>query len=143
MYGRSVSIYAMRILYFNTIFFIFFLISAFAKPSFSSSIDLNDEILVCLKNGDVKGLVRYFNSSINLSLNREEGYYSKFQSELILNEFFRSNKPRELKQIQKISNNSNNLYMIYQMKTDSKNYRIFLRMIKVEGEMKITEIRIE
>lgn len=105
--------------------------------------DINSEIMLHLKNGNAKGLVKHFSSSVNLSIDKDEGYYSKFQSELILEDFFRSNKPEEVKQIQKIAQTSNNQYLIYQLQTKSRKFRIFLKMNMVDNEMKVIEMRVE
>lgn len=105
--------------------------------------DINSEIMLHLKNGNAKGLVKHFSSSVNLSIDKDEGYYSKFQSELILEDFFRNNKPEEVKQIQKIAQTSNNQYLIYQLQTKSRKFRIFLKMNLVDSEMKVIEMRVE
>src|SRR5690606_41950771 len=48
-----------------------------------------------LKEGNAKKLSGLFSNTVNLSIKREEGTFTKFQAELLLQEFFRSNKVNE------------------------------------------------
>lgn len=106
--------------------------------------EMDEQLLRYLKSGQAKGLVSYFNSSVNLIIEKEEGHYSKFQSELILDDFFRHKKVEDVKVVQSVAaNNGGARYLVYQLKTSQKTYRVFLRMIRVDDEFFISEVRIE
>ena len=106
--------------------------------------EMDEQLLRYLKNGQAKALVSHFNSSVNLIIEKEEGHYSKFQSELILDDFFRHKKVEDVKVVQSVAaNNGGARYVVYQLKTSQKTYRVFLRMIRVDDEFFISEVRIE
>lgn len=104
---------------------------------------MREKLITHFKNGNAKEFVKYFGPSVHLRISNEEGYYSKFQSELILEEFFKRDKPIEVKQIQNITSHNNNQYLIFQYQTKSKKHRIFLKLSFVDESMLISEIRIE
>ena len=96
-----------------------------------------------LKNSDTKRLSVIFDTSVNISLKREEGVYTKFQAELLLNDFFRTNKVGALKEMQR-ANNSSTSFVVYSMKANSNTYRVFIKFVQSKNkEFKIAEIRVE
>ncbi|WP_229707645.1 DUF4783 domain-containing protein [Sphingobacterium alkalisoli] len=105
--------------------------------------NIHADIYNGLKNGNSKTLSKHFASTLSLSINKEESVYSKFQAELVLNDFFRANKITELKHLQKVAGNSSNKYLIYSLKTIKKSYRVFVKLIDIKGDFTISELRIE
>ena len=96
-----------------------------------------------LREGDAKKLAAIFNSSVNLSIKKEEGVFTKFQAELLLNDFFRSNKVDGLKEEQR-ANNSSASFVVFSLRANAKNYRVFVKFIQANNkEFKIDEVRIE
>lgn len=95
-----------------------------------------------LKEGNAKKLGAIFDNSVNLSVKREEGAYTKFQAELLLNDFFRINKVNELKEVQR-ANNASTSFVVFSLKANSKSYRVFLKFVQLNNEFKVAEIRIE
>ncbi|MBD1425990.1 DUF4783 domain-containing protein [Sphingobacterium arenae] len=96
-----------------------------------------------LKEGNAKKLAAIFDNSVNLSVKRDEGAFTKFQAELLLNDFFRTNKVDGLKEMQR-ANNSTTSFVVFSLKTNSTNYRVFIKFIQPNNkEFKIAEIRIE
>lgn len=104
---------------------------------------MNENLIMYFKNSNAKEFAKYFGPSVHLRILNEEGYYSKYQSELIIEEFFKRDKPIEVKQLQNNISQKNNQYLIYQYQTMSKKHRIFLKLSSVDVGMLITEIRIE
>ncbi len=105
--------------------------------------DIHADIYNGLKNSNSKSLSKHFASTLSLSIDKEESVYSKFQAELVLTDFFRTNKTTELKHVQKVTGNPNNKYLIYNLKTAKKSYRIFVKLIDNNGNFNISELRIE
>ncbi len=118
------------------------LISSVLKLSYAQ-LDPTSEILEALKSGHAKDIAKYFNSNLSLSLKSDAGHYSKFQGEMILSDFFRSNKTSEVKLIQRTNKSNNSYYMVCQLKANQKGYRVFVKFNILDGEPKITEFRID
>lgn len=96
-----------------------------------------------LKEGDAKKLSAIFDNSVNLSIKREEGVFTKFQAELLLADFFRTNKVEELKEVQR-ANTSTTSFVVFSFKTNAKSYRVFIKLVQANNkDFKIAEIRIE
>lgn len=105
--------------------------------------DIRSNISRALKNGDSKSISSNFSSSINLVINREENMTSKFQAELILQDFFNQNKISDVKVISGNTQNSSNKYLIYEVQTAKKSRRILIKLIEIKGSSYISEFRIE
>lgn|SRR5690606_29240637 len=115
-------------------------VSAFAiNTSFEEMVK---QTSVALKEGNAKKLSATFDNNVNLSLKREEGSFTKFQAELLLNDFFRTNKAVELKEVQR-ANNASTSFVVFSLKTSSKNYRVFVKFVQSSKEFKIAEVRID
>ena len=96
-----------------------------------------------LKDADAKKLSTFFDNNVSLSLGRDEGSFTKFQAELLLSDFFQTNKVSELKEVQR-ANNASTSFVVFSMKAGSKNYRVFVKFILASNKVfKISEIRIE
>ncbi|MBD1421914.1 DUF4783 domain-containing protein [Sphingobacterium chuzhouense] len=115
--------------------------SAFAMNT--SFDDVVKNASVALKEGNAKKLSDIFDNSVNLSVQRDEGAFTKFQAELLLNDFFRTNKVDGLKEVQR-ANNSTTSFVVFSLKANSKNYRVFIKFIQSNNkDFKVAELRIE
>lgn len=115
-------------------------ISAFAVNTSFEEVVKN--VSDALKEGNAKKMGAIFDNNVNLSLKGDEGAYTKFQTELLLNDFFRTNKVNELKEVQR-ANNASTSFVVFSLKTSSKSYRVFLKFVQSNKEIRIAEIRIE
>ncbi|UIR57609.1 DUF4783 domain-containing protein [Sphingobacterium sp. SRCM116780] len=111
--------------------------------SIDFSSDINDALLSQLKVGNAKNIARYFASSMTLSILNEDGLYSKFQAEMLLNDFFSKNKPNSVKLLQKITNNSNYNYYVYSLSSNKSLFRIFVKVSSAKNAETIEEFRVE
>ena len=92
---------------------------------------LPEEIVQALVNGDVKTLGRFFDASVDLSLNSNQGVYAKSQAEQILKTFFSDNAPAGGKFTYKhlTSYNKDNVqYYIGELHTGKGLYRLTVFM---------------
>lgn len=105
--------------------------------------EVRNGLLQGLRNANAKEVSSFFAPNVSITIKNETGYYSKFQAEMVLGDFFRANKPVEVKQVQRISGSTSNYYIIYQFKTSSDSYRIFARFMDSSGTHQISELRIE
>ncbi|MFD2742193.1 MULTISPECIES: DUF4783 domain-containing protein [Sphingobacterium] len=99
------------------------------------------EIYVGLKEGDSKKIAPYFTDNVSITLRKETGYYSKFQSEMILKDFLRNYRAIEVKQVP-VKNDKQN-YRIYEFVTASNTFRVFVQFDMVKEKVQISELRIE
>src|SRR5690606_32315696 len=115
------------------------LFSVYANDRFQS---IMDQVATALKGGDAKSLSRTFDNNINLSIKKEEGIYSRFQAELLLNDFFRINKVNEVKEEQKV-NNASNTFVVYRLSSGATAYRVFVKFTQNSRTFQVVELRIE
>jgi len=112
---------------------------SFAK--FQSDVGL--ELLGALKTNNAKSVAGMFGQNVSLSIKNDSGYYSKFQAEVILTDFFRSSKTTEVKQVQRTNRSNSSFYFVYQIKTNQGSFRVFVKFNQTGGEAQINELRIE
>ena len=105
--------------------------------------DPSNELMDAFKNNNAKGISAYFGQNVSLSIKNDSGHYSKFQAELMLSDFFRSNKTQDIKKVQQTNRNNSSFYIVYQLKSSSGTYRLFFKFNHIDGESQITELRIE
>ena len=106
-------------------------------------VDVGLELLGALKSNNAKNIAELFSQNVSLSIKNDSGHYSKFQAEVMLNDFFRSTKTTEVKQVQRTNRSSASFYIVYQMKTSQGAYRVFAKFNQSRGEATIAELRIE
>ncbi len=123
---------------------VFFLCMLVCTPTFAAIgfEETIEKISTALKTGHAKNLGSTFASSINLSLKREDGVYTKFQAELLLEDFFRSNKVSELKEVQRVNNDSNS-YLVYSLKAGDATFRVFIKLMPISKGYEVIEMRVE
>ncbi|MDR2285532.1 MAG: DUF4783 domain-containing protein [Sphingobacterium sp.] len=105
--------------------------------------DINSIVIQALKGNNAKALTKSFSSSVTLSVNREEQVVTRFQSELLLADFFRQHKVTEVKRVTAAGNSPSNRYFIYSIKTTKRNFRVLVKVIELKGAASISELRIE
>lgn len=95
-----------------------------------------------LKTGSAKELSANFMNNVSLSLKRDERIYTRFQAELLLNDFFRSNKVTQIKELQR-AKSSTNSFVVYSLRTNTSTYRVFVKLIESNNVYKVSELRVE
>ncbi|RIW18227.1 DUF4783 domain-containing protein [Algoriphagus lacus] len=69
-----------------------FLWFSFPDPG-KETVDSIDPVVSAIDSGSSSDLARYFNTSISLNVNGQQGEYSKNQAEIVLKDFFKKNPP--------------------------------------------------
>ncbi|WP_156308434.1 DUF4783 domain-containing protein [Sphingobacterium endophyticum] len=121
--------------------FAMLLLPCITLTSFQTDVAL--ELLGALKSNNAKNVANLFGQNISLSIKNDSGYYSKFQAEVMLSDFFRTSKTTEVKQVQRTNSSNNSFYIVYQIKTGQGSYRVFVKFNQSGGEAQINELRIE
>jgi hypothetical protein len=73
-----------------TISFFLLVVFPFGAPPSVMSID---PVRTAINSGSSSDLAAFFDSSISLNINGQQGDYSKSQAELVMKDFFRKNPP--------------------------------------------------
>ncbi len=97
------------------------------------------QIEFALKTGNAKELVKYFNSSVELTIDNESNYYSKAQSEMILKDFFNKNITKSFEIVHK-GDKETAKYLIGKLTTSDKAYRVYIYLKKDSNRYIIQEI---
>ena len=98
-------------------------------------------ILEGLKKNDSKAVVKYFGSTVNLSLNGQDRISTKFQSELILNNFFKDYPINTIKIVSNGGNGQSTSYVVYGIKTIKENFQIVVKFMEIKGETTVVEFK--
>ena len=102
-----------------------------------------EKIAELIKNGNAHELAGYFASNVDITILDQANVYSRVQSEMILEKFFKDNKPRAVKLLHRINSNPNYNFGVLILTTDKGKYRVSYTLKEIEKAMVIIELRIE
>lgn len=108
-----------------------------------STTDVIDKIAELIRKANTHELAQSFATTVDLTILDNENIYSSAQAEQLLNNFFSKDQPRSVQVLHRISSNSNYRYGVVMLTTTNGVYRIAFSLRKMEGQFKLTEIRIE
>lgn len=126
----------MREKMFSILMICFFILTGFQSST------VQDAVINGFKNNDSKSIVKHFNTSVSLSLNGEERISTKFQSEQLLNEFFKENKVSAIKAVSSGSNNTVNNYLLFTIKVGKEDLEVMVKLLEIKGEPTVVEFKI-
>ncbi|AWW30799.1 DUF4783 domain-containing protein [Echinicola strongylocentroti] len=92
-----------------------------------------EEIAISIKAGSSKDLAVYFDRNVELSINGNEGDYSKNQAELVIRDFFKKFPPSDFDIVHKGSSGSQIEYFIGTYDTTGTKFRILIKCKKEGG----------
>lgn len=98
-------------------------------------------IITSLENGNAEQLAKYFNNTIELTINNNEQICSKVQAQIIVRDFFKSNQPKGCKILHQ--SGSTTKYSIIQLKTSTNDYRVTLLLKPTNDNYLIHQLRID
>jgi hypothetical protein len=105
--------------------------------------DAIEQIAALLKKGNAQELATLFAANIDLSVLDQNDLYSKAQAAMILDKFFRENKPQSVKLLHRINSNPKYNYGVVILSTDKGKFRISYTLKEVNKVMVVIELRIE
>jgi hypothetical protein len=111
------------------------LVSSFISLSF-------DEVVKAIKSGDSARVSRFFDNTVEISLPEKSNSYSKSQAELVLHDFFASNKVINFEILHK-SDNSGSQYCIGNLQTNNGTFRTTIFMKQKGDKELVQELRFE
>ncbi|MCQ6958843.1 DUF4783 domain-containing protein [Mucilaginibacter aquariorum] len=105
--------------------------------------DTIEKISELIKQGNAHEIAKFFATSVDISILDETNVYSKAQSEMILDKFFKENKPHTVKLLHRINSNPNYNFGVLILTTDKGKFRVSYTLKEVNKVMAIIELRIE
>ena len=114
----------------------------FLLPRVASADDI-DKIADLLKTSNAHEIAKYFGNNVDISISEESNTYSKAQAQMILDKFFKDNKPHTAKLLHRVSSNPNYNFGVYILTTEKGKFRISCTLKEVNKVMQIMELRIE
>lgn len=110
---------------------IFFFLAILVFPLVGKS-QIPNEITLSLKAGDAKTLAKFFNTNIELVIEKNEDVYSKSQAEQLVRNFFKKHKPKRFQLIHN-GNKGQSYYVIGKLETNNGMFRVNM-LIKQQGK---------
>lgn len=105
--------------------------------------DAIDKIAEYLKAGNAHEMARLFGNTVDISMADESNSYAKQQAEIILDKFFKDNRPHAVKLFHRVSSNPNYNFSVYILSTEKGKYRVSCTLKEVNKAMQLMELRIE
>jgi hypothetical protein len=105
--------------------------------------DAIDQIAQYFKQGNAHELGKLFASSVELNMLEETNVYSQAQAEMILDKFFKENKPLSAKVLHRVSSNPHYNYAVLILNTERGKYRVSYTLKDVNKVMVVIEMHIE
>jgi len=102
--------------------------------------DVVAQVKETIKAGSAKELVKYFNQTVDISLDANTQTYSKTQAEFVLRDFFKQNPPSEFSIVHQGSSKGGLPYAIGQYKSGGNAYRVFIKIKTVDRSQLVHEI---
>ena len=122
-------------------FFSVVLPAAILLSSFTVLLNI-DEVVNSMKTGNVAGISRYFDNTVEITLPDKGGSFSKSQAEIVLKDFFTNNPVKGFEVIHK-GQNAGSQYCIGTLVTKNGSFRTTIYM-KQKGESQVLqELRFE
>lgn len=101
------------------------------------------QITAALGKGDAEGLSKYFDSKVEIEILDNEDVYSKTDAKKIVKSFFAKHQPKSFNKVhQGQSKGKDGKYFIGNLKTGSKEYRVYIYTSTKGGKSLIQELRI-
>ncbi|MES2060904.1 MAG: DUF4783 domain-containing protein [Bacteroidota bacterium] len=102
-----------------------------------------EKIADLIKQGNAHELAKMFSSNVDMNILDETNVYSKAQSEMILDKFFKENKPHTVKLLHRVSSNPNYNFGVVILGTEKGKFRISYTLREINKVMVVIELRIE
>jgi len=102
-----------------------------------------DDIVTALKNSNAKEVSKFFNGNVELTINDNEGVYSKQQAEMMIKSFLVNNQPKNITIQHRGSSGQSAKYAIAKYETAQGKFRVYIFMKDSGSGMLVHEMRFE
>ena len=107
---------------------------------FAQSEGIIDQVKETIKTGSAKELSKYFNQTVDVTIEGKVENYSKAQAEFVMRDFFKAHPPNEFTVIHQGSSKGGQPFAIGQYKSNGDTYRVWMKIKTVSKDQLIQEI---
>lgn len=122
---------------------LFALLGVLLLNYYSSQAQSFDNIVQAFKNGNGSALAASFQANVEITIKDAGNSYSKSQAEMVLKNFFSTNRPTGFAVVHQGTSPEGSKYFIGTLSTPSGTYRTYVYAKANNGALAIQEIRIE
>lgn len=101
------------------------------------------EVVQYIKGGNVTGLAKYLDKSVEININNNQASYSSSQAEIILKEFFSKNVVKEFNVAQGGNSGTSAQYAIGDLHTSTGVYQLYVVIKMNDNRFLIKQLRFE
>lgn len=127
----------------SNVFFKYLAISLFMLVPAVVLADSFDDVVNAIKTSNVKEISRFLNSNVELTINNNEGVYSKQQAEIMLKNFFSQHTFKSINIQHRGSSAQGAKYAIANYETAQGKYRVYIFMKDGGSGLFVHEMRFE
>ncbi len=102
--------------------------------------DVIKQVETAIRAGSSKELTRFFNQTVEITINGEISSYSKMQAEYVLKDFFKKNPPDNFEIIHNGSSKGGLQYAIGKYSCKKGYYRVWMRIKEFGGKLLVYEM---
>lgn len=99
--------------------------------------DSIDPVVSALESGSSSDLAKYFDASISLNVNGQQGEYSKNQAEIVLRDFFKKNPPEGFSLVFRSEKPSSLSTYIGEYASKPGSYKVFIKVSQQDNSFLI------
>jgi hypothetical protein len=96
-----------------------------------------DPIVSAIQVGSSSELARFFNPTISMNINGQQGDYSKSQAEIVLKDFFKKNPPLDFSIVFKNENQNSVSTYIGEYTSGQNSYKVFIKISQAENSFRV------
>jgi hypothetical protein len=117
------------------------ILNIFLLCSFTTGSEMS-EIVNAIKTGNAKNISTFFDNTVDINVKGNKGSFSKSQAQVILNEFFATNKAQSFTVIHTGTSGASQ-FCIGKLKTQKGNFRTTLTLIQKANKQILQAIKFE
>ncbi len=100
---------------------------------FDAGVASIDPVISAIEGGSSSDLAKFFEQSISLNVNGQQGEFSKNQAEMVLKDFFKKNPSLGFKVVFRSETNPSLISYIGDYKSTESSFKVFIKVIQ-QGE---------
>lgn len=117
-----------------------FIFSTFLSVEANAQSEVINNVRAALKAGSSKGIVKSFNTMVELNFEGEKSNYSKSQAELVLKEFFKEYPPTDFQYIHQGASKQGLTYVIGKYTFENGSFRVWILIKKFQDNYRVDSI---
>lgn len=118
---------------------LFLSVFLYLQPIFGDEVKMDsiDPVISAIDGGSSGDLAKFFDTSISLNVNGQQGEYSKNQAEIVIKDFFKKNPSLGFKVVFRSETNSSLISYIGDYQSTESSYKVFIRVSQQGENLKI------